>query len=409
MSSMATGEGTAPHVARPVIAAPPLTVLHTVRSLAVNGITSVVLRNVAELARRNIKSVVCYMHDDHSMAHAFRDVGIEAVSVGHEGPATALRSVRRIRELIARHGVNVVHTNQTIDLMLAGVAARSTGLPVVATIHWLAERDSEALGAGSMVASRTRQQLRNLADRSLADRIIAVSAAVRDTHAEMFGSAFPSSKVEVLFPGISMSDVPNAAQRDEDRRRIRGELGLSNDDIVLLNIGRLHPVKGQRLLMPMMNQLRTELPNATLLIAGDGPLRAELEASIVEHGLQRHIRMLGARLDVPELLRASDALVLASESEAAPLPLMEAMRESRPVVATAVGGVPEMVDDGISGFVVPRARPDEMAAAVVQMFTPPERAIEMGTAGRRVALERFDIPRIAERLEQLYREVSRDR
>ena len=91
------------------------------------------------------------------------------------------------------------------------------------------------------------------------------------------------------------------------------------------------------------------------------------------------------------------------------LPLMEAMRESRPVVATAVGGVPEMVDDGISGFVVPRARSDEMAAAVVQMFTPPERAIEMGTAGRRVALERFDIPRIAERLEQLYREVSRDR
>lgn len=389
--------------------AAPLTVMHTVRSLAVNGITSVVLRNVSALSRQGVQSVVCAIRDDDRMAHAFRDIGVEPLFIGHRGPATTFRSIGRLRELMAAHGVHAVHTNQTVDLFLAGTAARRSGIPVVASIHWLAERDTSDVGAGSLVSGRARQWLRLLADRTLADRIIAVSGAVRDTHAALLGSSFPASRVEVLFPGLEMSPVPDATALAEERSGMRQELGVPNDAIVILNIGRLHPVKGQLHLMPMMARLRERLPNALLLIAGDGPLRSALQAEIREHGLESHVRLLGARLDIPALLRASDALVLASESEAAPLPLMEAMRESKPVVATGVGGVPEMVENGVTGYVVPRGMPHEMADALVQMFTPPERALEMGEAGRRVALQRFDVARIAERLGAIYREISRGR
>ncbi len=386
--------------------AAPLTVMHTVRSLAVNGITSVVLRNVKELSQRGVRSIVCSIRDDDHMAHAFRDIGVEPLFIGHRGPSTTFRSIGRLRKLIAELGIHAVHTNQTVDLFLAGTAARRGGIPVVASIHWLAERDTSDVGAGSAVSGRARQWLRLLADRTLADRIVAVSGAVRDTHAALLGSSFPASRVEVLFPGVEMSSVPDAAAIVEERSRTREELRVPNDAIVLLNIGRLHPVKGQLHLMPMMAHLRERLPNALLLIAGEGPLRSALEAATREHGLEKHVRLLGARLDIPVLLRASDALVLASESEAAPLPLMEAMRESKPVVATGVGGVPEMVENGVTGYVVPRGMPHELADAVVQMFTPPERAPEMGAAGRRVALQRFDVARIAERLEAIYREIS---
>lgn len=382
----------------------PLTVLHTVRSLAMNGITSVVLRTVEQLSANGVRSHVCAIHDDARMAPAFRALGVEPVILGHGGVASTGRTVARLTRLLDERQIDVIHTNQTIDLFVAGLAARARRIPLVATIHWLAEPDTSVMGAGPRGAGRAKQYLRLLADRTLAHRIIAVSAAVRDTHSALLGSGFPASRVQVIFPGISMAE-PDEASAREDRRRIRRELAIPDDAPVLLNVGRLHSVKGQRHLVPMMRSLRGRLPGLRLLIAGDGALREKLQASIAAHDVSDTVHLLGARLDVAELMRASDALVLASDSEAAPLPLMEAMRASKPVIATRVGGVPEMVEDGTTGLLVPAGDSEALANAVIQMFTPPSRAHAMGVAGRRLAEERFDIAHVTAHVEALYREL----
>ncbi len=115
--------------------------------------------------------------------------------------------------------------------------------------------------------------------------------------------------------------------------------------------------------------------------------------------------MLGRRLDVDALIAASDALVLSSDTEAAPLPLIEAARMARPVVATRVGGVPEMVDDGVTGIVVPPADPPALAAAVERLWRDPARARAMGHAAQRVGRERFGIDASARALEEVYARV----
>lgn len=383
----------------------PLTVLHTVRSLTVNGITSVVLRTVEQLASHGVRSLVVSVFDNDEMAHAFRDLGVEPVFLNHAGPATLARSIREIARVVEEHGVDVVHTNQTIDFLLGGLAARARKVPVLASIHWLAEVDTGAVGSEPGRVGRIKQYVRVLGERALATRIVAVSRAVRETHMSLFGRAFPADRVDVVYPGISMDRDPRAADAEAVRGRIRREFGVENASPLLLNIGRLHPVKNQLDLMPMMRRIHREMPDARLLIAGGGPLHDELRRKAVEQGVQDIVRLPGSRLDIADLLDACDALVMSSVTEAAPLPLIEAMRAGRPVVATRVGGVPEMVEDGSTGFIVPARSPAALAAAVERMFREPGLAPTMGEAGRRLAHARFDIVHVTAQLERIYREL----
>ncbi len=384
----------------------PFNVLHTVRSLRLDGVTKVVLRNVAHRRSGDFRHLVCSMlageaNGASTLADECRAAGVEPAFVGHRGVASAPRSIARIVRLIRRERIDIIHCNRTLDLALAGAAARICGVPVINTLHWLGRTtDHPEDGDPSSLRRRAEMQMPALLNRLFADRIIAVSGAVRESFAGLPG--FPTDRVTVTYPG---QDVSPPESPGETRKRVRAALGIGHDQPVILNVGRLHPVKGQAHLVPMMLRVRARVPDALLLIAGDGELRDTLQHRIAAEGLADAVRMLGARDDVDALLAGSDVLVLASESEAAPLPLFEAMRAAKPVVATAVGGVPEIVASGRSGFVVPRADPSAMADAVITLLAAPVRAAEMGATGYRLLVERFDIDRAVESLEALYRSV----
>lgn len=384
----------------------PFNVLHTVRSLRLDGVTKVVLRNVAHRRSSDFRHHVCsILAGDADGANALADecraAGVEPVFVDHRGVASAPRSVARIVRLIRRERIDIIHCNRTLDLTLAGAAGRICGVPVVNTLHWLGRTsDHPEDGDPSSFRRRAEMHMPALLNRLLSDHIIAVSGAVRESFASLPG--FPTDRVTVTYPG---QDVSPPESPGETRKRVRAFLGIRPDRPVVLNVGRLHPVKGQEHLVPMMQRVRSRVPDALLLIAGEGELRDTLRQRIAAEGLVDAVWMLGARDDVDALLAASDVLVLASESEAAPLPLFEAMRAAKPVVATQVGGVPEIVASGQSGFVVPRADPSAMADAVITLLAAPERAVEMGATGYRLLVERFDIDRAVESLEMLYRSV----
>jgi glycosyltransferase involved in cell wall biosynthesis len=377
-------------------------VLHTLRSLRVDGVVKVVLRNLEHFTDPAFEHRVCSMMPDGELRDAFRAAGADPLTAGYRGPADAAGAVRRLVRIIRDHDIGLVHANRTLDLVLAGAAARICGIPVVSTVHWLPRLQDHPHEQQRRLWRGAKYLAGIAARRALVDRYVGVSEAVREAHATL--PLIGRAPVAVVYPGLDMraATPPGAA----DRERLRSRLGLACDTPVVLNVGRLHAVKGQHYLVPMMRELRARVPDAVLLIAGEGDRRAALTRAVGAAGLDGAVRLLGLRHDVDALLAASDVLVVSSESEAAGLPLYEAMRAGRPVVAHDVGGIREMVVEGETGFLVPCGDTARMAAAVADLLEDPARAAAMGEAGRRLGLERFDIRVSVAALERLDHDLT---
>lgn len=167
--------------------------------------------------------------------------------------------------------------------------------------------------------------------------------------------------------------IPNAIDPDahdvpHERVPTRAELGIADDEFLWLAVGRLVPQKDPRTLLEAFRHVVAEQPQARLVLAGDGELRAELDAASAAFGLTSSVQLLGTRHDVPRLLAAADAVVLSSAWEGLPNAILEAMAAGCPVVATAVGGTPELVEPGVTGFLAPPATPAALADRMVAVM-----------------------------------------
>lgn len=173
----------------------------------------------------------------------------------------------------------------------------------------------------------------------------------------------------------------------------------------VLMVGRLAPPKRPDLAVEAIAKLHREYPEAELQLAGDGPDRADVERLARQLGVEEAVQLLGTREDVPELLREASCLLLTSDYEGCPLSVLEAMAAGVPVVATRVGGVPELVDHGRTGLLVDRGDRAGVTAAVGELLGDSERARRIGAAGRRAARERFSRQRMVADTVELYEEI----
>jgi glycosyltransferase involved in cell wall biosynthesis len=379
-----------------------LRILHTVRSLRVDGVVRVILRNVANRDGVKFAHEVCSLRDECDLANECRKHGIEPVFMGYTGPSSVPTSIRRMVRLINERHIDLVHANRTIDLAIAGTAAKLCGIPVVSSLHWLGRLDEHPHDAARTPWVRRWLEMKATValNRALATSIVAVSKAVQSSYSSLPG--FPSDRMQVIYPGLDFQRPQvDTATMDHLRR----SLGLERSTPVVLNVGRLEAVKGQHHLIPVMVMVRDRLPHARLLIAGEGTLRSALANAIAATGLDNQITLLGVREDVDALLNIADVVIVTSESESFGLPLVEAMRAGKPVVATDVGGIPELVAHGVNGLIVPRADTTAMVTAILTLLEHPERAREMGAAGREIALQRFDVRDSMRSLESLYAEI----
>ena len=172
-----------------------------------------------------------------------------------------------------------------------------------------------------------------------------------------------------------------------------------------LTVGSLTPAKAQQVLLEAFAGVAARVPEASLLIAGEGALRPALEAEIARRGLERRVRLLGARGDTAELMEACDVFTLSSVREGLPVTVLEAMRAGRPVVASDAGGIREAVEDGSSGRVVPMRDPAALAAGLEEALGDPARAARWGAAGRQRWAAHFTAERMVRETETLYREA----
>jgi glycosyltransferase involved in cell wall biosynthesis len=193
-----------------------------------------------------------------------------------------------------------------------------------------------------------------------------------------------------------------------DGADLRRELGVAHSEPLIGTLCRLSEQKALDVLLRAAALLREEVPGVRTVIAGDGPERERLEALKEKLGLGDSVTFLGRRTDVPDVFAALDVAVLSSDYEGTPLALMECMGVGRPIVATRVGGVPEMIEDGVHGLLVPPQDPEALAGAVAELLRDPERARSMGEMARERRAREFDVGVTAQRLGSLYERLYAD-
>jgi glycosyltransferase involved in cell wall biosynthesis len=210
--------------------------------------------------------------------------------------------------------------------------------------------------------------------------------------------------------------IPNGVSIDafspdrEVRQRVRRELEVEPQTLVFVHVGRFAAVKNHEMLVAAFAQLVGQQPLPTeLWLVGDGELREAVQHQVRALGIESRVRFLGVRSDIPDLLRAADVFVFPSRWEGNPLSVMEAMAAGLPVIATAVGGVPELVEEGASGILVPNEDLHGLVAAMQRMAQNPDLREQMGHAARCRAVERFDIRQTVRAYEALYEEILQKR
>jgi glycosyltransferase involved in cell wall biosynthesis len=237
--------------------------------------------------------------------------------------------------------------------------------------------------------------------RRFCDRVIAVSEETRQYHLRVSHNS--PDKVITLYNGIDIEAFDN--QSSTDQQHLRAELALPADAKVLITVAVLRQPKGIQFLIESMPAILAEHPNTYYLIVGDGEYRAELEAGVKKHNVENRVIFAGFRKDIPQLMAISDIFVLPTLGDALPTVVAEAMAARKPVIASAIGGVPEMVEDGQSGLLVPSGDVPALANACISLLKDSDHMQTMGNRGREIAEDRFNIPRQARRLESVYEEL----
>jgi glycosyltransferase involved in cell wall biosynthesis len=226
-----------------------------------------------------------------------------------------------------------------------------------------------------------------------ASRVIAVSGAVRRRLVEQ--DDVPPEKIAV---------IPNAVPANQNRASSARPLPDELRDGPLVGVlARLQPEKGVATFLKAAPRVVERAPRARFVVAGDGPLRAELQALVGRLGLEENVRFLGFRPDPWGLIGLLDVLVVPSQTEGAPLVVLEAMTSGVPVVASAVGGIPDQVRNGVDGVLVPPGDPAALGEAVLELLEDPGLARRMGAAGRRKSATDFSHAKMLERAMEVYR------
>jgi len=282
----------------------------------------------------------------------------------------------RIRQAVRRYGIDLLHTHQFTPHALARLARpRRSGPPIVMTDHTRRPDDGPYTWQSLCHRFLTRP----------GDQTVAAAHHIREALAEYDG--LRPGDVRVIHLGI---DPTRFEATDEDHRTVaRKLLGVGDDELVIMQVARFAPVKDHATAIHAFARVHDQLPQARLVLVGDGPMRSAMETLAWDQGVADHTLFLGNRNDVDALLCGADVSLLTSRAEGVPPTVLEAMAAGLPVVATSVGGVAEAVAHGQTGLLCP---PGDVAALVHNLgvlLRDPGLRQRMGAAGRRCVLDQF--------------------
>jgi glycosyltransferase involved in cell wall biosynthesis len=365
----------------------PLDVLHVVLSMDLGGLERVVLDLVrAGLELGQCAGVAC-IQQRGILASEVEALGVPVACLGKRS-GTRLGTIGQMKSLLRAFQPEVVHTHQAGALFYAGAAARGLRMPLVVHTehgkHYPGRLRSRILGRlSAQFAARYFCVSREIASAVIAHRI----AAAR--------------KVRVIPNGIDTARFANRG----GHTGVRDEFNIPAQAPVIGTVGRLNEIKCQGLLIEALGQIRRAGVDAHLMLVGDGPMEGALRARAEELGLGAWVHFAGYCAAPERLFHAFDVFALTSRSEGMPLVVLEAAAAGLPVIATRVGGLPDVIDHGRTGMLVEAGDLAALVEGLSDLIANPERARLMGEAGRRRVDSEFTLRAMAQRYEQHYREL----
>lgn len=323
-----------------------------------------------------------------TVAHLERN-GVEIICLERDSRFD-LKAFGPLRQRL-RHQTDVVHGHMFGSNIWAAVHGSLADVPVVIAHEQTWEFEGKPV--------------RKLLDRHLVAPRVDAYIAVSEDDARLI------AETEGIDPGL-LRVVPNgipggsgAASPASEPGQLRRELGLHPELPLIGAVGRLHHQKGFDVLLEAMPMLTGSMPGAHLVIVGDGDERQALERQIAELGIADSVTLTGARTDVAEILPELDLAVLPSRHEGSPLTVMEYMQAARPIVATRVRGITQLIEDGFCGRLVPQGNPLSLAMAMAELLSDRDTAHEMGIRAHRRQQAEFSIDAVVRRCESIYEEL----
>ncbi len=371
-----------------MIARRPPRLLHLTVGLDVGGAEEIVRQSLPLIREGGFEVTLGSLKGEGSLSGEIRDAGVRVESLGGSG-AWDPGPLGRLWSWIRRERFDLIHSHLYWANLAARLAGRGAGTGVVINSH-------HGTDAWRSPSRRWMEKTTVF----LADRVIACSEAVRRVALEEVG--LPEEKVVAIPNGIKVDRFRDAGRRETNR----GLLALSPGRPVLGTVGRLdEPVKGLAVMLEAMDRVRERIPAALWLVVGGGEARARLEADAARRNLLGNVLFLGERRDVPDLLQALDLYVQPSLLEGFGLSVLEAMAAGKAVVASRAGGLPEVVEESVTGDLVPPGDAAALAEGIVALLLDSGRRERYGREGLARARERFPLERMVRGWTDLYREL----
>lgn len=359
-------------------------IIHLLPSFGLAGAEHMAAQLLLALARSHDMGAISLAADAKSPIEAWlRQSGVAVWHLGkHAGFDPGM--FRAVHRVLSQFRPQIVHTHLSAVLRYALPSMLLPESPLwIHTVHTLAERETDAVGRAA---------------HGLAFRRGAIPVAVSAAVAESIRRVYRSNRIATIPNGIPV----NGYSRDPQvRARWRDNQGFDGQTVLFIYVGRLQEPKDPLLLVEAFASLPDGRSHVVLV--GDGPLENKVAESVRARGLERRVHLLGRRADIADCLAAGDVFVLPSHWEGNPLSVMEAMASGLPVISTAVGGIPELVQSGRHGLLVKAGDGPSFAAAMRVLLECPGARREMGDAARARALAEFTLERMVREYEALYR------
>ena len=361
-------------------------VLYLIWSLDLGGAEQVVVDLVKGLSKQDFKPIVCCLSEKGRNASLVEREGVKVFAL-HKRPKFDPFLISKLTRLIRNERIDLIHTHLFTANLWGRIAAKLTGVPVVSSEHGMDHwRKRFHLALDSWLTPVNK-------------RVIFVSDAVKRFYMNRNHSL--NGKSKVIYNGINTLEF----QQSFDKETVKESLGLLKTEQVIGTVGRLVPEKAHVDFMEAIQMLKEERKDIMGLIIGEGELLDKLKKQAEKDHLQKHILFAGFRSDLPKVYQAMDVFVLCSLREGLPLTALEAMAAGVPVVATAVGGIPEVITDGRDGLLVPPSDSQALAKAISRILSDQELRESLVQNAKQKVHDYFSVEKMVYDHEKLYAEV----
>lgn len=367
-----------------------------INSLTPAGAETFVLNHLRHLDLAKYEPLVCQMREGGELLESFQDLGVEVISL-RERRRPDFRALRSLFHILRQRQIDILQTH----ILYAGIAGRVVGKIAGVPVIVSTEQD---VRVGAQAGHPVKRLLNDLT-LPLANANVYITQAVANSFTGSLGHRISRNRrVERLIPnGISLgSKGMNSA---DSRREARANLNLTEEHLVIGNVGRLENQKGHQFLIRAFARVAKALPNARLAIVGGGTLERQLRKLADEMGVSDKVLMLGKRTDVSRFLPGFDVFVFPSIFEGQGVAILEAMTAGVPVIASNVGGIPEMVLHEETGLLVSPGDIEGLTDAILRIRTDREFALRLSTAARKHVAGQYTIQGSVKKYDLLYKEL----